>query len=250
MIRSPIVKVLSTIRTHGVKALLMGGQACVFYGAAEFSKDTDLCLLAEETNIARLHAALEKLEARQAYVPALEMTALTRGHGVHFKCAHPEAKGIRLDLMSKMRGVDSFPALWERRTVLEDQAGNIYDLLGLNDLVLAKKTQRAKDWPMIARLLESHYVENAARPNEEQIRFWLREMRTPSYLIEVAQTYPILAGGIEENRPLLQFALTNNPLPLGEALAEEERAERERDRAYWQPLRAELEQMRRLPPHP
>ena len=28
---------------------------------------------------------------------------------------------------------------------------------------------------------------------------------------------------------------------------EEERAERERDRAYWQPLRAELEQMRRAP---
>ncbi len=39
MIESPIVKVLSTIRKHGVKALLMGGQACVFYGAAEFSRD-------------------------------------------------------------------------------------------------------------------------------------------------------------------------------------------------------------------
>jgi hypothetical protein len=27
---------------HRVRALLMGGQACVFYGAAEFSRDTDL----------------------------------------------------------------------------------------------------------------------------------------------------------------------------------------------------------------
>jgi hypothetical protein len=27
---------------HQVRALLMGGQACVFYGAAEFSRDTDL----------------------------------------------------------------------------------------------------------------------------------------------------------------------------------------------------------------
>ena len=29
------------MRMHGVRCLLMGGQACVFYGAAEFSRDTD-----------------------------------------------------------------------------------------------------------------------------------------------------------------------------------------------------------------
>jgi hypothetical protein len=34
------------MRGHGVRCLLMGGQACVFYGAAEFSRDTDLALLA------------------------------------------------------------------------------------------------------------------------------------------------------------------------------------------------------------
>jgi hypothetical protein len=33
--------------SHQVRALLMGGQACVFYGAAEFSRDTDLLLRAE-----------------------------------------------------------------------------------------------------------------------------------------------------------------------------------------------------------
>jgi hypothetical protein len=30
-----------TIQKHQVQALLMGGQACVFYGAAQFSKDVD-----------------------------------------------------------------------------------------------------------------------------------------------------------------------------------------------------------------
>jgi hypothetical protein len=33
--------------SHQVRALLMGGQACVFYGAAEFSRDTDLLILAD-----------------------------------------------------------------------------------------------------------------------------------------------------------------------------------------------------------
>ena len=35
------------MRAHRVRALLMGGQACVFYGAAEFSRDMDLAILAE-----------------------------------------------------------------------------------------------------------------------------------------------------------------------------------------------------------
>ena len=247
MIRSPIVKVLSTIRKRGVKALLMGGQACVFYGAAEFSKDTDIVLLAEPENLARLRAALDELLARQVYVPGLEIGALKRGHGVHFKCAHPEAKGIRLDVMSKLRGVDSFEKLWERRTTIEDRESQWYDLLSLNDLVLAKKTQRAKDWPMLTRLVEANYVEHSTKPTEEQVRFWLRELRTGSYLIDVANAYPELGRKALKTRPLLAFATAQDPFGLETALMEEERAERERDRAYWQPLRAELEQMRRAP---
>jgi hypothetical protein len=35
----PILRVLSSIRTHRVQSLLMGGQACVLYGAADFSRD-------------------------------------------------------------------------------------------------------------------------------------------------------------------------------------------------------------------
>ena len=42
------------MHTHHVRALLMGGQACVFYGAAEFSRDTDFAILADAANLARL----------------------------------------------------------------------------------------------------------------------------------------------------------------------------------------------------
>jgi len=38
---NPILRVLSTFQHHRAAYLLMGGQACVFYGAAEFSRDTD-----------------------------------------------------------------------------------------------------------------------------------------------------------------------------------------------------------------
>ena len=41
----------------------MGGQACVFYGAAEFSRDTDFAILADAANLARLRKALAELQA-------------------------------------------------------------------------------------------------------------------------------------------------------------------------------------------
>ncbi len=47
----------------------MGGQACVFYGAAQFSKDVDLAVLASEENFSHLRAALGDLNAKRIAVP-------------------------------------------------------------------------------------------------------------------------------------------------------------------------------------
>jgi hypothetical protein len=81
---------------HQVRALLMGGQACVFYGAAEFSRDTDLLLLSEADNLERLRHALRELQAECIAVPPLTADFLNRGHAVHFRCQHPEAVGMRI----------------------------------------------------------------------------------------------------------------------------------------------------------
>jgi hypothetical protein len=54
---SPIVRALSTIQKRQVRFLLMGGQACILYGGAEFSRDLDLAVLAEARNLERLRHA-------------------------------------------------------------------------------------------------------------------------------------------------------------------------------------------------
>jgi len=41
----------------------MGGQACILYGAAEFSHDVDVAVLASEKNIQQLRAALLELSS-------------------------------------------------------------------------------------------------------------------------------------------------------------------------------------------
>jgi hypothetical protein len=232
------------MRAHRVRALLMGGQACVFYGAAEFSRDTDLAIVADAVNLARLRKALGELQAVPIAVPSFAVKFLRRGHAIHFRCQHPEALRMRVDVMSKMRGVDSFAKLWHRRTTIALPDGTKCDLLSLPDLVQAKKTQRDKDWPMIRRLVEAHYFQNRARPNPAQIRFWLQELRTPEILFELVRRYTPISRHLVLVRPLLAYAVTGETKKLEQGLLAEESAEREQDRQYWLPLKAELEKLR------
>src|SRR5713101_9241873 len=106
LIPNPIRKVLSSMRAHRVRALLMGGQACVFYGAAEFSRDADFAILADAANLVRLRTALADLQADVVAVPPFEMKYLRRGRALHFRCQHAEAPRMRVDVMSVMSGVE------------------------------------------------------------------------------------------------------------------------------------------------
>lgn len=214
----------------------MGGQACVVYGAAEFSRDVDLAISGNEDNLRRLEAALAELQAEPIAVPPFRREFLEAGMAVHFRCLHPEAAQMRVDVMTKMRGVDGFAHLWQRRTSI---AG--IELLSLPDLVQAKKTQRDKDWPMLSRLVEANYFTNRGQPTEQQVEFWLRELRNPGLLLEVAERFPAERSRLSAERPLLDVS---DPDALERSLKEEERQERELDREYWRPLRAELERLR------
>jgi hypothetical protein len=229
----------------------MGGQACVFYGAAEFSRDTDFVILADAANLARLRRALAELQAEPIAAPPFALKHLRRGHAIHFRCQHPEALRMRVDVMAQMRGVDSFASLWRRRTTLQIPGGEKCDLLSLPDLVQAKKTQRDKDWPMIRRLVEAHYFQHRTKPKPAQIRFWFQELRTPELLMELDRRYPAICQRLAEERPLLAHAIGGASDALEQALLAEETAERQRDKEYWLPLKAELEKLRhakRTPP--
>ncbi len=228
----------------------MGGQACVFYGAAEFSRDCDIVIIAEEGNLNRLTLALRELQAVCIALPPMDWSYLDRGHAIHFRCKQADAAGMRLDVMTKMRGCGDFDSLWEQRTTIQDAEGFVYELLGIEDLVRAKKTQRDKDWPMIRRLVDSHYDQNRDEPTDDRVRFWLRESRTPEILIRVAAEHPHLRNELMASRSLLVETVGNDHTALERELQLEQAAEREADRLYWHPLKRELETLRmarRLP---
>jgi hypothetical protein len=164
---------------------------------------------------------------------------LRRGHAVHFRCQDAEAAGMRVDVMTKMRGVAPFSNLWSRRTSITLPDGTRCEVMGLSDLVQAKKTQRDKDWPMVHRLIEAHYFQNREQATSAQVRFWLRELRTPELLVEAARRWPAAWNVQKRDRRLLANARPGHERRLTEGLLREEQAERPADARYWAPLKAE-----------
>jgi hypothetical protein len=244
LIPTPILTVLSTFQKNGVQTLLKGGQACVFYGAAQVSKDVDLALLAEPANIERLRLALKELAAERIAVPPFDPALFDRGHAIHFRCGAPIVAGLRVDLLSKLRLLDDFMALWERRTTFADDDGSEFNLLSVPDLVRSKKTARNKDWPVIELLVNIHIQENLVAPRPEWIQFWLCECRSATQLVSLARRFTDECRALTAVRPLLAYALAGQQAVLLEALDVEMRAEQNADRVFWEPVRRELEAMR------
>lgn len=244
MTLSPIPRVLSTFRHRKVQALLMGGQACILYGAAEFTRDVDLAVAVNPANLQRLRQALLDLKAEQIYFPPLSAAVLRRGHACHFRSLLPGLHRLRIDVMAKMRGVDPFGRLWKRREEIELPGVGNLPVLSLPDLVKAKKTQRDKDWPMIRRLIEADVARAPGNVEPSQVSFWFRECRTFEILRDLGNRYPALGKRIATKRPALHAAISGNAFRTAKLLRAEEDLERERDRRYWAPLRAELERWR------
>jgi hypothetical protein len=66
-------------------------------------------------------------------------------------------------------------------------------------------------------------------------------------LIEVAQRWPDVWREERDRRRLLEQARPRRETRLAESLLREDRAERQLDASYWQPLKAELERLRHSP---
>lgn len=239
MTQNPIFKVLFTFQKFGVKNLLIGGQACIIYGAAEFSRDTDFIIFCDTENIAKFKKALFVLKARNIYVPPLKKEFLDKGHACHFRCYAEPVKNLRIDIIGKLRGCDNFEKLWERKYTIKISHNKAIELIGIEDLVQSKKTQRDKDWLMLKKLVENDMI-LTRKPTTEKIKWWLYECRNSKILIELVNKNKDLAKECSEKRPLLKIALKKDIKKLEKLLYKEELSEREKDKKYWEPLRKEL----------
>jgi len=192
-----------------VKALLMGGQACILYGGAEFRRNLDCAIAVDDQSLARLRAALADLQAEPIYFPKLSPAVLVAGHACHFRCLAPGLHEFRIDVMHRLRGAAPFVELWRRRKRVAVAGVGVVPVMAIEDLVVVKKTQRDKDWPMVRRLIEADVVRTHRRTGSK-VRFWLRECRTPELLVELAGRHGAVARRLRRGRPLLRSAIAGD----------------------------------------
>lgn len=153
--------------------------------------------------------------------------------------------GLRIDVMTRLRGCETFDRLWARRTTIQDPSPDAaYEVPAIEDLVCAIKTQRDKDWPMMRRLVEAHYDENQDDQNDAMDQFWLRESRTPEILSPLMQRFPESVIMLTSSRPWLSSVEPTDFEQIEQFLRQEEEMERRDDEAYWKPLKEELVQLR------
>ncbi|MCX7046483.1 MAG: hypothetical protein NTX50_13490 [Candidatus Sumerlaeota bacterium] len=96
------------MKSSNARFLVMGGQACVLYGAADFSRDLDLAIGMQPGDVQSITDALRALKAEKIFFPPLEAQSLARGHACHYRCFAPGVEELRIDLMATMRGCDPF----------------------------------------------------------------------------------------------------------------------------------------------
>jgi hypothetical protein len=92
--------------------------------------------------------------------------------------------------------------------------------------------------------VEQSYFANSGESSAALAEFWLRELRTPELLVEVAAAHRKQADVVAADRPAAAAALRGETDRIQELLDAEEKNERRRDREYWEPLKRELEQLR------
>jgi len=96
---------------------------------------------------------------------------------------------------------------------------------------------------MVRRLVEADYFAPRPRVTEADLKFWLRECRTPSLLKDLVARHPSEAANA--TRTVVRLAVRGaSAEEMAQALRAEEDAERATDAAYWQPLKKQLEQLR------
>jgi hypothetical protein len=124
------------------------------------------------------------------------------------------------------------------------RSGETIEVIGLRDLVQSKKTQRDKDWLMLKRLVENDIILNKDNPSGDRLTWWFYECRDADTLVDMAARYPKIAARCARKRALLHSAIASDTHKLGPQIHQEEVAERQKDKEYWEPLKKELEALR------
>jgi hypothetical protein len=230
-----------------VRYLVISGQACILYGASQFTEDIDLWIQPRPENLASFLRAIARVKARvYKLTPPITMRFLRKGHGFHFRIG----RDLFLDVMGRPPRVGRFREAFARAREFRTDWGRL-KVSAPEDLVLLKRTNRPGDYEAISNL-----VRLRVREDEEDaavLRWALSNTFDVSDLVDFTLR---AAGRLRRwpSRPALQALLPlTDPARLSERrirraarlLAVEMGGVQEQGRRYWRPIVSDLKRLQR-----
>ncbi len=238
---------LRSLERERVRFLLISGQACVLYGASQFTEDVDLWV---RPTAADLRGLLRALAAARATVhkltPQPTLRLMQRGHGFHFLIP-PDTY---VDVMGRPPRVGTFASAWARARRMDTDWGSL-PVAAPEDLVLLKRTNRPSDYEAITNLVRVRHEE--ARDDARVLRWTLENTFDVDDLAGIGRSAGDRMRAWPRRpalRALLPFPRGTKPVPASRRrraarlLALEAAEHQERGRRYWLPLLKELRRLR------
>lgn len=146
---------IGLLHRHGVRYVIVGGEAVIFHGYARYTGDVDFLYERTDANARALYAAL--LEFWEGDVPGIASPSELLEDAIVVQFGRPPN---RIDLLSSIDGV-SFEEAWNTRVDAEMDSGKgetpvpVF-ILGLSSLLKNKAaTARAKDFDDLRYLRQS-----------------------------------------------------------------------------------------------
>lgn len=184
------------------RAVLGSGQAVVHYRLAIMSKDGDWIVREDEEACSHIRAVLAQRGARYRAGAPLDVRWLAGGWSSHFEFRDARERRVRCDFFSR-------PPRIPRRVVeshFSGAGGTRRAVVGVEELILMKRTQRAKDYPVIGELARR-------LPPEREIEY----TTDPDRVLALAES----CGTGSSRRPVQAALAGRGRLEVVRALAEE-----------------------------
>jgi len=238
----------------GVDYLLIGGQATVVYGAAQFTQDFDVWVRPTRKNLEALLRALSRSGARvHKLTPPVTVRNARRGHGFPFVVPSPRSAPVPLDVMGCPPRVGGFVSA-KRRSALTATPWGRVPVVSAEDLVRLKRTNRPGDYEVIARLVRLR-LDSTPRPSRGLLAWAVENTLDLEALISLVEKHAASIArtgkALPETALRLARRFVDGPPPSRADLLLAERDVLRRlsaairaGREYWIPILRELREMR------
>jgi hypothetical protein len=231
---------------EGVRYLVISGQACILYGASQFTEDIDLWVQPVPSNLASFLRAMARVKARvYKLTPPVTMKYVRKGHGFHFRIG----RDLYLDVMGRPPRVGGYLEASARAREFKTDWG-ILRVSAPEDLVLLKRTNRPGDYEAISNLVRLRVLED--KEEVAVLRWALLNTFDIADLLDFAfraadklRRWPPRPA----LRALLPVTVASTRIPdrrirrAAHLLAVEMGQVQERGRRYWRPIVSELKKL-------